>query len=130
MRTAGLFLSLLFVPTELAAAEMSRSAQSGTRALMREYSNWHLSTCAPYPGTVKVITKPANGTLVTASGPYVINVNRFTGAQSNCAGKTVTALRVYYTSKPGFHGKDNFVLEATYRAGLVVAVDRFTVDVR
>ena len=130
MKTTGLFLFLLFVPGELAAAEMTRSAQSGKRTLMHEYANWHLANCTPYPGTVKVITKPGNGTLVTASGPYVINMNRFTGTRSNCAGKTVTAFKVYYVSKPGFRGKDNFVLQATYRTGLVVETDRFTIDVR
>jgi hypothetical protein len=129
-KTVGLFLSLIFVSGELAAAEINRSVQSGKRGLMHEYANWHLANCTPYQGTVKVITKPANGTLVTTSGPYVININRFTGTRSNCAGKTITAFRVYYASKPGFRGKDNFVLEATYRAGLVVETDRFTVDVR
>jgi hypothetical protein len=130
MRVSILCCILFCMPTSLVAAEFSLSAQLGKKTLMHEYANWHLLNCSPHPGTVTVVTKPSNGTLTTGTGPYVININRFTGTKSNCAGKRITAFRVYYASKPGFRGTDSFVVNATYRQGLVSEVDRYVVSVR
>ncbi|ABD05898.1 hypothetical protein RPB_1188 [Rhodopseudomonas palustris HaA2] len=122
--------ALLAAPSALSATEFTRQVSSGKKALMRAYSNFNLSDCSAYKGTVTVVEKPRYGTLSTTTGPYKIDINRFTGQRSKCAGKTISGLNVLYVSQRGFRGTDTFTLRATYREGMLSATDRYTVEVR
>lgn len=128
--TAAIGCALALVATSAFADEFSRQARSGQRALMRAYANFNISDCSPVQGTVNVVTKPRHGTLSTVPGPYTIDVNRFTGQRSRCAGKTITGLNVYYVPERGYRGTDNFTLRAVYRAGAFSVLDSFSVEVR
>jgi hypothetical protein len=130
MWKVGLLGILPMFPASLAASEFDREVQSGRRALMRSYGNFNIADCSGYRGTVTVVTKPSNGLLATRSGPYVIDINRFTGTRSKCAGRTIPGLHVYYTSRPGFRGVDRFTLRAVYREGLLSVNDNYSVSVR
>ena len=130
MEAFGTLAVAALCSTPVAADEFARSAKSGQMTLMRQYSNFNMLDCSPYPGKVNPVMRPTNGSLSTSQGPYVIGVNRFTGTQSKCAGRKTTALNVYYTSKPGFRGTDIFTVNAVYREGIWSVTDRFTVTVQ
>lgn len=129
LRMACLF-ALSLASTPLSASQFNRDAQAGRATLMRSYANFNIADCSSYPGTVAVVTKPANGTLTQRPGPYVIDVNRFTGTRSRCAGKTIPGVHVYYMARPGFQGTDRFTLRAVYREGLLNVFDSYSVNVR
>lgn len=127
MLVVGVILSFV---NQALADDIQRSARPGQTSLMRQYANFDIRDCSPHSGKVNVVMGPANGTLSTAATPYVIDINRFTGTRSRCAGKRVIGLNVYYTPNRGFRGTDGFTVRAIYREGLFSATDRFTVDVR
>jgi hypothetical protein len=130
MRLAVICCALLAVPSVLSATEFNRQVASGKKSLMRAYANFNINDCSGYHGTVTVVKKPEHGTLSTVAGPYTIDINRFTGQRSRCAGKTIPGLNVFYVSQRGYRGTDAFTLRATYREGVLSVVDQYTVEVR
>ena len=122
--------AILGFSSQAAADDFQKSARSGQKSLMRQYANFNILDCSPHAGKVSVVKQPANGTLSTAAAPYIIDINRFTGTRSRCAGKRVIGLNVYYTPNRGFRGTDQFTVRAIYREGSFSATDRFTVEVR
>lgn len=122
-----LVLALSF-PTLLAARPMNRTVTSGQSAIVGRYYTWTTADCRSAFGTVTVISKPRHGMISNHLVDARIGVSRRKRAPDQCFGKPIKALAVTYRSEPGYHGFDQFTLDATFKA--YREVDTFTVNVQ
>lgn len=107
---------------------MFRTAPSGKTTRMITYKAWKRSDCSADIGVVKVVSKPAHGTLTPRPGvAATIGKNRV-GRDNSCMGRPITGFQVDYRSNPGYRGTDTFVIETTFGKRSMV-VDTFTVTV-
>ena len=109
------------------AKTLSLTVQSGKAAKMYEYANWK-ADCSSANGVVNVLTKPQHGVISPHRETVLIRRSRFV-PNTRCAGKYISAFVVYYTSKSGFRGADNFTIEVSYPPH-PNEIDTFTVIVK
>lgn len=135
IRTIVIAGSILIASTSVADAASStrtvqRSVPSSKKVLIKRYMNFDRH-CRSASGVVKFVTKPRNGTLTTGISDARIpaRIRYRPDVVSPCAGKPVKTFDVYYTSMPGFRGRDNFTIEATHSPELK-AVDYYSLSVR
>lgn len=69
-----------------------------------------------------IIQPPKNGTLTSEN---VADYSSFTGTYAKCDDKKIDGLRVIFTAKPGFKGKDRLVFAVVYVDG---DIRRYEVD--
>jgi hypothetical protein len=122
--------AMAFASTSAALAEnITRTALSGKTTTMFIYRSWTAGDCASASGVVRVLTKPQHGKLTPHPNVDTTIVrNRIRPSDSRCQGLPVKGFQVDYTSAPGYHGTDSFVIEATFWHGGKI-VDTFTVMV-
>jgi len=106
---------------------VERTVASGQSTMVGRYFTWK-SDCSSAFGTVVVIDKPKHGTISNHLIDTEIGVSRRKGAPDHCFGRPIRALAVFYKSQPGYHGIDNFTLDATFDA--YRDVDTFTINVQ
>ena len=109
-----------------AAAEPARAgapgavvtAQSGQKALVTRHMSYG-SQCKPSRIDIQILSNPANGTVTAEPTDIVVPPVTARGGKqpSECVGKTMPGVVIFYQSRPGFVGQDSF----TYRR---TAVDR------
>lgn len=128
MRVLGMLAVVaLIAPSGFAhALSISKTAISGKTTLTFTYTNWK-SDCSLEGGVVKVLTKAQHGKLTTRRVNVPIPRSRFRGV-TQCYGKPTKGFQVYYTSAPGFHGADSFVIEVDFR-NFPIQTDTFTITV-
>ena len=99
--------ALWVVSTSLAAAE-TRTAQSGVKTQIATHSRYDRE-CRPSRVEIKVVTAPTNGTLTSEPKDLVVPAQNAKGEKqpSQCVGKTIQGVAVFYQSKPGFVGEDS-----------------------
>lgn len=98
----------LAVPATAGASERGPfPVKSGVQTIVMSYAAYDPDTCtySALP-TLRIIRQPANGTVVL--GKYAHKV-----AKGPCEGSTFKSAAAAYRSKPGFHGRDEMVVEAT-----------------
>jgi hypothetical protein len=115
MRFLAFALCLLAGITGNACAEsFVKSAKSGESTMMHVYQSW-TKDCQNKPGIVKVVSKPAHGTLKPTEVPSVIGVSRKNPEKTaHCKGTPTNGYRVDYISEPDFHGSDRFKIQFIY----------------
>jgi hypothetical protein len=104
-------LALVAVPPAMAAS-LSATVESGVKKEVAEHSA-HNGTCAAQHVVVRITTLPANGTATTAEEDRIVPAVAKLGGPQSCAGDTMPAAVVYYQSKPGFKGTDQFKYQRT-----------------
>ena len=108
MRTIILFAAAaVFVPA--LAAEDSATVASGEKSELTTHMRYDMR-CQATPVAIKIVAPPANGTVTTEPKSIVVpsESDRGLKQQSPCVGQTVGGVAIYYQSKPGFVGQDNF----------------------
>lgn len=122
-------MTLVLVTASAAHADaIFRKASSGKTTRMITYKSWKPGECTANVGVVKVVSKPAHGTLTPRPGvATTIGKNRV-GNDDSCMGRAITGFQVDYKSDPGYRGTDSFVIETTY-GKRSMTVDAFTVTV-
>lgn len=114
-------------PEGATAENFHRTMKSGSIIRMWRYRSVD-DYCNNMTGTVKVVTKPAHGTISKRSAASPLTGVRFGSTQ--CVGRVSTALEVYYHSNPGFHGTDAFTLDVDWAGTGRRGSDTFTIDVQ
>ena len=80
----------------------------GQEAVIRSYSSWNSSTCAPNPPPQVVLrSQPQHGTVTIRPGMSTIRLVR-DGKPKACLGVTIPGTVVAYTPSPTFRGTDGF----------------------
>jgi hypothetical protein len=132
MRTGFTLVLLLLVAIVPANAEvLDRTAETGKPSRIRSYFAWN-PDCSFKSVAVNVISAPAHGTLQPRFADHVLGATAtklLGGGLGNCAGRTVRALELHYTSKDGFTGADKFSLDLIVN-GKKIAVDTYNVTVK
>jgi hypothetical protein len=114
-------------PSLVCARVVERAVTSGQSSMVGRYFTWKAG-CSSAFGTVKVISKPQHGTISSHLVDARIGASRRKGGPDQCFGRPIKALAVFYKSQPGYHGIDNFTLDATFHA--YRDVDTFTINVQ
>ena len=114
-------------PALVHGKDFNLTAVSGQLTKMENYISWS-DDCASKSGTVKVLAKPQHGTLSTRIVDSKIGLHHRIPRVTYCTGVPVKALQVTYTSVRGFHGTDNFSLEAIWSTHR--DIDNYTVTVK
>jgi len=85
------------------------------------------SQCRPSRVEIKVLAAPANGAVTSEPKDVVVPAANKKGKQpTQCVGKSVAGIAVFYQSKAGFKGKDSFKY---YRFNPSDANDRFNAEI-
>jgi hypothetical protein len=113
---ASLALAALVTPT-FAWAEMA-TVTSGTKSQITTHMRAD-NRCNAVPVVIEILAKPANGTVTVEPKDVVIRPVTPRGGEqaSQCVGKTVAGVAVFYQSKPGFTGQDGFRYRRTSESG-------------
>jgi hypothetical protein len=125
----GLFASLVIGMGEIARSEEVRKhfiGASGQPVFVGNESQW-TDACQWKGNPVYEFQNPKHGSISTRDEQKVIK-SCVAGA-CGCLGKTVPGLAVYYTSEPGFHGKDAFSYSSKFNNGVVIG-HSIAIDVR
>jgi hypothetical protein len=109
------------------AKDFVKQAKSGEATEMWTYASWHSKDCSPNTGIVKLVRKPAHGTLKTSQVDVKITYPRNPEKNVHCIGKPVPGFRVEYTSEPNFHGSDSFQIHVTF--GKRTDIDNFSIKI-
>ncbi len=126
---AVLMAATMAVPPALAVdGTYARSANSGQKKWMDEYSGWN-NDCSFMTIDVDVVEPPAHGKVTPR--PEIKRIPKVAkrGSSGACAGRKMKALVVYYTSKPGYRGRDRFKVRMKAR-GQSPAYFVYNVNVR
>jgi hypothetical protein len=108
MRT--LIPAVLFgVTVSFPAAADNATVKSGVKTEITTHMKYDMK-CQANRVAIRVTQAPANGTLTTEPKSIVVPSapQRGMPQQSPCVGKTMEGIAVFYESKPGFVGSDNF----------------------
>jgi hypothetical protein len=131
---AGMGQNLLVIASCLvcvsAAAQqggVSATVPSGVKTQIATHDRFD-KQCRPNRVEISVIAPPANGTVSTEPKDIVVKAqNRYGDTQpSQCVGKTVAGVAIFYQSKPGFVGTDSFRYR---RSNPDDANDRFNMEI-
>ena len=105
-----------------------RDIAAGQESVVRTYSSWSSSTCAPNPPPQIVLhSQPQHGTVAIRPGMSTIRLVR-EGRPKTCLGVTIPGTAVAYTPSPGFRGTDGIDYTITSVNG--VYHDTVVLDVR
>jgi hypothetical protein len=115
----------VFTPTLVSA--QSATVASGVKSEITTHMRYD-SQCQPSRVDIKILAAPANGTVTAEPKSIVVPAqsDRSVPQQSQCVGKMVDGVAVYYQSKPGFVGQDSF---RYLRLNPKDAGDRFNVEI-
>lgn len=103
-----------------------RSTTAGQEVRIFTYVQ-HRSDCSQGPDPrITIRTPPAHGTATVRPGTITIGPSRF-GA-TDCSGRSLSGLGVWFVPEPGFRGTEQFDYEVQFTNG--VAHDTAMVDVR
>ena len=107
---------------------LHRVIAAGQEVVIRNYSSWNSSTCAPNPPPQVVLrSQPQHGTVTIRPGMSTIRLVR-EGKSKACLGVTIPGTVVAYTPAPNFRGADGFDYTITSTNG--VYHDTVVLDVR
>jgi hypothetical protein len=97
----------LFTPTLVWAD--SATVASGVKSKITTHMRYD-SQCKPSRVAINILAAPANGTVTSEPTDIVVKPVSARGASqaSQCIGRKVDGVAVYYQSKPGFVGQDSF----------------------
>lgn len=98
------------------ARDVNRNVDVGKTARMWVYHSWD-KECRPSSGTVKVLDRPRHGKLSNHVVESVVINDHWGRPVRRCAGRSIRALQVDYTSAPGYWGMDYFKLDVTWSNG-------------
>ena len=90
------------------ASAQSATVESGVKTEITTHMRYD-SRCRPSPVNIKILEAPVYGTLTSEPKSIVVpQSERNMPQQSNCIGKTIDGVAIYYKSEPGFAGQDRF----------------------
>ena len=90
------------------ASAQSATVESGVRTEITTHMRYD-SRCQPSTVSIKILEAPAYGTVTSEPKSIVVpQSERNMPQQSQCIGKTVNGVAIYYRSEPGFIGQDRF----------------------
>lgn len=91
------------------------TVQAGETVLIASYKNWGRD-CTPAPNpTFRLIGEPQNGSVATRASNYPVEGPPPPGA-SDCRGRFLPGVGIYYTPNADFHGEDRFTYAITIGA--------------
>lgn len=132
MAMAGVLVGCILAGAAWSASTQPRRAtvQAGETVLVASHKNWGRD-CTPAPNpTFRLIGEPQNGGVATRASNYLVEGAPPPGA-SDCRGRYLPGVGVYYTPKPDFRGEDRFIYSITVGASRPVTVNYdVTVTVR
>jgi hypothetical protein len=109
------------------AVDYTRTVRSGQLSQMHVYRSW-TDDCKSKLGVVKVLTRPAHGTLRPSQVSATIGVSRSDPERTaHCRGLPTDGFRVDYISDRGFRGTDRFQIEFSH--GRHVDIDNYAINV-
>jgi hypothetical protein len=131
--TVSVLVSCALAGAALSATTQARRAtvQAGETILVASYKNWGRD-CTPAPNpTFRMIGEPQNGSVATRASTYLIEGAPPPAGVSDCRGRYLPGIGIYYTPKPDFHGEDRFTYSIIVGASRPVTVNYdVTVTVR
>src|SRR5262245_61334447 len=124
MRIVLMTAACVLVPT-LGFAEQA-TVPSGQKSQVAIHSRFD-NNCRPSRVVIKVIDAPKNGAVTSEPADYLVPAQNRAGVKQppQCVGKKLQGVAVFYQSKPGFKGSDNFRYS---RTNADRADDRFNAD--
>jgi hypothetical protein len=88
------------------------TVQAGETVFIASYKNWGRD-CTPAPNpNFRLIGEPQNGRVTTRASTYPVDGAPPAGA-SDCRGRYLPGIGIYYTPNPDFHGEDRFTYAIT-----------------
>ena len=126
MRNATILAAVMVsIPTLVAADTVT--VASGVKSEITNHARYD-SQCQSNRPVIKILVAPANGTVTTEPKDVVVSAESDRGIQqqSQCIGKTVDGIAIYYQSKPGFVGQDSLRYQ---RLNPKDAGDRFNAEI-
>jgi hypothetical protein len=108
MRRLIMFAGIWLLTPTLVWAD-SATVASGVKSQITTHMRYD-NQCKPSRVVIKVLAAPANGSVTSEPKGIVVQAQSARGVQqsSQCIGKTVPGVAIYYQSKPGFVGQDSF----------------------
>jgi hypothetical protein len=120
---------LCSMPNLLQARDINLTFVSGKTSRVWTYHSWNHATCETASGVVRVLTKPSHGKVSNHVVDSTLKNNHYGQPIKSCPGVRIKAFEVDYTSAPGFHGTDSFILDVTWSTGSH-DTDTYTITVR
>jgi hypothetical protein len=93
-----------------AASVAVRKAEvsAGNTVLVTSYKNWGPNCTPAQNPPIRIITPPSGGTLDLRAGDYQVAGEAPQAGASDCRGRTLPGVGIYYTARPDFRGEDRF----------------------
>jgi hypothetical protein len=114
--------------TQAQTEERHRDALSGQAVLVNNESEWN-SRCQWIGNpSYDFVQNPSHGSISTRQEVKIIKSCQ-AGGFCECLGRQITGLAVYYTSQPGFHGRDALKYTSKFNNGDVLD-HNITIEVR
>jgi heat shock protein HslJ len=109
----NIVLAVGFVIVLLAAPNVVRAESATVPAGVKSLITTHMSydsQCKPYQVVIDILTAPTSGALTSEPKNIVVPPETPRAGQqpSQCVGKTVVGVAIFYQSKVGFFGQDSF----------------------
>jgi hypothetical protein len=120
-QTVGIIALTLAGPSQVARSQQSTkhiAAASGQAVFVENESQWN-ENCQWKGNPTYDFQNPKHGSISTRDEQKVIK--SCAAGACGCMGRTVPGSAVYYTSEPGFHGKDAFSYTSRFNNGKVLA---------
>jgi uncharacterized protein (TIGR02246 family) len=127
MRKVVLSAAAWMFMTPLASAD-SATVGSGVKSEITTHVRYD-TMCQPNRVAIRILDAPANGTLAVEPKNITIGAQSERGVPqpSQCVGKSVEGVAIFYQSNPGFVGQDEFRYQ---RLNPRDAGDRFNLEIR
>jgi hypothetical protein len=130
--STGVLVGCVLAGVAWSASTLARRAtvEAGETVLVASYKNWGRDcTSAPNPA-FRLISPPQSGSVATRASTYLVEGAPPPGA-SDCRGRYLPGIGIYYTPAPDFHGEDGFTYSITIGASRPVMTNYdVTVTVR
>jgi hypothetical protein len=92
---------------------VARGVDSGTRQTIDDYYSVEPDCGNPGYPEIKILHMPAHGIVATENGATYPNFPK-DNVRYECNKKKVASSEVFYTSNPGYHGRDSFTLQVRF----------------
>ena len=91
---------------------INSTGKAGAKILITDMF-WNGDSCSGQDLKFEIVTAPQNGSITQEKVKEALDIKKLKIKEATCDGKVLTISYVYYQSKPGFAGKDEFTVRWT-----------------